>query len=94
MIEAFKKTWNDRSAVEKINTQEELESFIALELNDELTHPRLRRTRAEKLEAAFERINNSNLTEPEKAGLSDLYRRVEDRLETIHDYTDGDNTNG
>lgn len=80
MMEAYKKLWNRRGEAERVTTQEEMEALIEKELNDELTHPRLRQTREEKLSLAFDRINKSDLTEIEKAGLSDTYRRVADRM--------------
>ena len=82
LIGAYKKLWKERSAAESISSQRDLEEFIALELNDGLTHPRLRRPRTEKLDAAVSRIHQSELTAAEKTALEDLYRQVLRRLES------------
>lgn len=76
MIEAFKKLWPQRTAVAQINSQEELEKYIGIELNDELTHPRVRKSKQEKLEIALARIELSKLSEKEKAALSSLYKKI------------------
>nr|WP_316047499.1 hypothetical protein [Planococcus glaciei] len=49
---------------------------IQIELNDELTHPRVRKTRQQKLELALTRIEQSELTEEEKNNLYALYKRL------------------
>ncbi|WP_088006285.1 hypothetical protein [Indiicoccus explosivorum] len=81
LTDAYRKLWQDRKAIENIRSEEELEAWIAMELNDELTHPRLRRKRSEKFRMAMERIEQSGLTGAEKSALEDLYRRVLERQE-------------
>lgn len=76
MIEIYQKLWANRSGAENIGSQEELENKILIELNDELTHPRVRKSKKEKLELALERIEGSSLTEKEKQDLSALYRTI------------------
>ncbi|MDN5707845.1 MAG: hypothetical protein L0G95_00300 [Planococcus sp. (in: firmicutes)] len=76
MIEAYKRLWPDRQGVQRINTQDELETSIRIELNDELTHPRVRKSVEEKLELAVERIGESALTEEEKTQLIQLYKKL------------------
>lgn len=76
MIEAYQKLWPNRTGAGLINSQEELEKKILIELNDELTHPRVRKSKMEKLDLALERIRESDLAEEEKAGLSQLYREI------------------
>ncbi|TWT00977.1 hypothetical protein [Planomicrobium sp. CPCC 101079] len=76
MIEAFKKLWPNRTAVDKISSMEELEKYVRIELNDELTHPRVRKTKAEKLQLAMERIEQSDLADDEKTDLAELYKKI------------------
>lgn len=76
MIEAYRKLWPNRAGVETIHTEQELEQQIQIELNDELTHPRVRKTRQQKLEMALDRIRQSNLSEEEKKGLFSLYKKI------------------
>lgn len=76
MIEAYKKLWPNRAAVEKIHTDEELERQILIELHDELTHPRVRKSKDQKLAIAMERIEESDLTEQQKNDLSLLYKKI------------------
>ncbi|MTD29771.1 hypothetical protein [Planomicrobium sp. YIM 101495] len=76
MIEAYRKLWQDRASVMAIESQEQLDAHIRAELADELTHPRLRRTKAEKLAIALERIAQSDLTEVEKQELRVRYEKL------------------
>ena len=76
MIGSYRKLWPQRASAENINTQEELEKYMMIELNDELTHPRVRKSKQQKLELALERIEQSDLSESEKTGLAALYRKL------------------
>lgn len=76
MIEAYKRLWPDRQGIQRITTQQELENSILVELNDELTHPRVRKSMEEKLALATERISQSSLTEQEKIALLQLYKKL------------------
>lgn len=79
MIESYRKLWSDRRAVEGISTHLDLEKNILIELNDELTHPRVRKSKAQKLELAVARIQASDLSESEKNGLIALYKNLASR---------------
>ncbi|ETP70051.1 hypothetical protein G159_04120 [Planococcus glaciei CHR43] len=76
MIDAYRKLWPNRAGVDAISTEEELEQKIRIELDDELTHPRVRKTRQQKLELALTRIEQSELTVEEKNNLSALYKKI------------------
>lgn len=76
MIESYQKLWPQRLAAEQIRTQEELEKYVLIELNDELTHPRVRKSKQQKLEIALMRISESDLTESEKISLASLYKKL------------------
>ncbi|ANU10780.1 hypothetical protein BBH88_10905 [Planococcus antarcticus DSM 14505] len=77
MIESYQKLWPQRAAAESISTQEELAKYILIELNDELTHPRVRKSKEQKLALALARIEGSDLSESEKTGLTALYKKLE-----------------
>lgn len=76
MIEAYQKLWLNRAGTGSISSQEELEQKILIELNDELTHPRVRKSKQEKLELALERIQESELSDQEKKSLAELYKDI------------------
>lgn len=76
MIESYKKLWSNRASVEQIRTEKELERQILMELNDELTHPRVRKSKEEKLSIALTRIEQSDLTEQQKKDLAFLYKKI------------------
>ncbi|ALS78583.1 hypothetical protein ACQKDD_12080 [Planococcus kocurii] len=76
MIESYRKLWPQRVAVQQITTQQELEKYVLIELNDELTHPRVRKTKQQKLALALERIEQSDLSDSEKSELITLYNKL------------------
>ncbi|AQU79434.1 hypothetical protein [Planococcus faecalis] len=76
MIESYRKLWPQRVAVQQITTQQELEKYVLIELNDELTHPRVRKTKQQKLALASERIEQSDLSDSEKSELITLYNKL------------------
>ncbi|ANU28232.1 hypothetical protein [Planococcus versutus] len=76
MIRSYQKLWPQRSAVKTIMTHDELEEHILIELNDELTHPRVRKNKKQKLELALLRITESELLESEKKELVELYKKI------------------
>lgn len=76
MIESYRKLWPKRAATAQILTQKELESQILIELNDELTHPRVRKSKQQKLDLALLRISESDLSDTEKMGLISLYKKL------------------
>ena len=76
MIEAYRKLWLSRSGTGTIQSIEELEQKIRIELNDELTHPRVRKSRQEKLDLALQRIAESDLAIDEKTELAQLYKKI------------------
>ncbi|EGA88957.1 hypothetical protein GPDM_12651 [Planococcus donghaensis MPA1U2] len=76
MIELYQKLWPQRAATAQIRTQEELEKYMLIELNDELTHPRVRKSKQQKLELALIRISESDLSDSEKTSLAALYKKL------------------
>ncbi|WP_203333302.1 hypothetical protein [Planococcus beigongshangi] len=75
-VEAFKKLWPERLAALSVESEEDMRKMIVVELNDELTHPRVRKTKQQKLELAVKRIEESELDDQEKEDLISFYRKV------------------
>ncbi|PKH10172.1 hypothetical protein CXF70_12770 [Planomicrobium sp. MB-3u-38] len=81
MLEAFKKIWPQRHATANIESEEDMQRYIVIELKDELTHPRVRKTKQQKLELAVERINHSPLEQQEKEQLIEEYKKIAAQLD-------------
>ena len=82
LLQNYLNLWNNRKG--QIENQTELEHFQLLlerELNDELTHPRLRRTIHEKFSLAVARIIESNLPNDDKIELIEAFRDVLAKIE-------------
>lgn len=80
-IEAYRKIWPKRMAAASIQTEEEMERYIAIELRDELTHPRVRKSKEQKFELALERIHSAPLKPEEKNDLIDVYKKIAAQLD-------------
>lgn len=83
IIQAYQHLFPFRQASTSITTIEQLEEIIRIELLDELTHPRLRKTPVEKLQIAQERIENSSLSDNLKLNLKKLYMTVYKNVNTF-----------
>lgn len=81
MIDAYRKLWKNRAGAAEIETEEQLEQKIRIELKDELTHPRIRKPVEEKLAFAAGRIEKSDLDEQQKTRLLSLYKKIAAQLE-------------
>jgi hypothetical protein len=81
ILEAFKKIWPQRHATANIESEEDMQRYIVIELKDELTHPRVRKTKQQKLELAVERINHSPLEQQEKEQLIEEYKKIAVQLD-------------
>lgn len=81
IIEAFQRIWPQRQATANIASEEDMKRYIVIELKDELTHPRVRKTKQQKLELAIERINDSPLEQQEKQQLIDEYKKIAAQLD-------------
>lgn len=81
MVEAYRKLWPQRMAAASIESAEEMERFITIELRDELTHPRVRKTKEQKLELAMERIHAAPLELKEKEALIEVYKKIAAQLD-------------
>lgn len=80
-LEAFRKVWPQRQAIANIESEEDMKRYIVIELKDELTHPRVRKTKQQKLELAVERINDSSLEQQEKQQLIEEYKKIAAQLD-------------
>lgn len=81
ILEAFQQIWPQRQATANIASEEDMKRYIIIELKDELTHPRVRKTKQQKLDLAIERINGSQLGQQEKQQLIDEYKKLAAQLD-------------
>ncbi|EPD53085.1 hypothetical protein MHH33_10075 [Paenisporosarcina sp. FSL H8-0542] len=75
-ILAYQSLFPYRQGTKLIETMDQLSDSIRIELLDELTHPRVRKSADEKLQIAFDRIDRSSLISVEKEGLKKVYEAV------------------
>lgn len=80
-IEAYRKIWPQRLSAASIESEEEMERSIAIELRDELTHPRVRKSKEQKLALAVERIHAAPLEQEEKQELIEVYKKIAAQLD-------------
>lgn len=76
LIQAYRSLFHYRKSTNSIETINQLEVSIKIELLDELTHPRVRKSPNEKLKLAYERIDDSVINTEEKLGLKQVYKSV------------------
>lgn len=76
LIHAYQSLFLNRHSTSNIETIDQLEASIQIELLDELTHPRVRKNPEEKLKIAYGRIENSELNQHVKQQLIRLYETV------------------
>ena len=76
MIKAYQELFPFRQGAKSIETLDQLNEILRIELLDELTHPRVRKSPSEKLQLAFDRIEKSNLNLYEKENLKKVYEAV------------------
>ena len=76
IIKAYQTLFPFRHETTTMTSLEQLEVSIQIELLDELTHPRIRKSSAEKLQIAYERIEKSNLNNILKMQLKQVYGDV------------------
>lgn len=80
-LEAYRKLWPQRMAAASAESEEEMKRMIIIELKDELTHPRIRKSKEQKLAIAVERIRNAPLTPGEQDELIKTYKKIAAQLE-------------
>jgi len=81
LLEAYKQLWSNRTLSHSAKpVTEQLEEAIIIELKDELTHPRTRKSPWVKYFFAVKRISGSPLKETEKLGLIHQFNLVMDQL--------------
>lgn len=76
LLDAYKELWSNRS----FSDAQVLEEAIRIELKDELTHPRTRKSLMAKYFLAIKRISGSSLNDSEKMELIDLFNSVLEQL--------------
>jgi hypothetical protein len=82
IIQAYQTLFPFRQSATTITSIEQLEQSIRIELLDELTHPRLRKTPTDKLQISLERIEKSSLSGTLKDQLKELYKTVYKNVNT------------
>jgi hypothetical protein len=83
LIQAYQCLFPYRRSTIAIETKEQLEASIQIELLDELTHPRVRKSPNEKLKIAYERIESSDINKALKVELKQLYEMVFNDVNTF-----------
>lgn len=82
LLQNYLNLWNNRKGqIENQTEQEHFQLLLERELNDELTHPRLRKTIHEKFSLAVARIIESNLPNDDKIELIEAFRDVLAKIE-------------
>ncbi|MDT2047437.1 hypothetical protein CHN50_00025 [Priestia aryabhattai] len=78
LFSAYQKLWINRSFSNQdhLSIKEKLTQAIQKDLQDEMTHPRVRKSPEVKYELAVQRIQNSNLIHSEQLALIDLYTKL------------------
>lgn len=76
LLQAYRCLFNYRQSTEAIETISQLEASIKIELLDELTHPRVRKSPDEKLKIAYKRIDEGVMNTEEKLELKQVYNKV------------------
>ncbi|QQZ11119.1 hypothetical protein [Heyndrickxia vini] len=81
LLENYLSIWNNRSYHFNTHTaKEKLKELIIIELQDEQTHPRTRKTKEIKFYFAIKRLLNSSLTDSEKVALIQYYSEVMEEI--------------
>lgn len=83
IIQAYKSLYRFRQASTTITTIEQLKQRIRIELLDEFTHPRVRKTPSEKLQIAVDRVEKSDISDIVKEQLIQLYKTVFESVNTF-----------
>lgn len=74
LLKAYLSIWNNRSIlINEESAENALMELINRELNDENTHPRLRKSKATKFHLAIKRVSESNLNDRDKLALIRFY---------------------
>jgi len=81
ILEQYRSIWNNRLLPNK-DGESKVVLFHAIrrELNDENSHPRVRKSRYEKYYSAVKRITESNISPEMKVVLMDLHNDVMEQL--------------
>ncbi|MEK5523229.1 hypothetical protein B5V89_08460 [Heyndrickxia sporothermodurans] len=81
LLEAYLSIWNNRiDSDDTLSPKEKLHELIIMELHDEQTHPRTRKTKEVKFYLAIKRVANSSLTDSEKIALIRYYTEVMEEI--------------
>lgn len=76
LIRAYRRLWEGRVAAQQASSVQEIRSLAENELEDRMTHPRVRKNRKDKFDEILERIRSSNLPEEEQDILVRFYQSL------------------
>lgn len=80
LLEVYRKLWSNRQLEVSGDDMQTLLGAIKIELQDEMTHPRLRKNTEQKFFSAVKRISMSTLGNQEKMSLIDLHIKVYEEI--------------
>ncbi|MCM3595927.1 hypothetical protein M4D55_09055 [Metabacillus idriensis] len=80
LLEVYRKLWSNRQLEVSDDDMQTLLGAIKVELQDELTHPRLRKNTEQKFFSAVKRISMASLGDQEKLTLIDLHIKVYEEI--------------
>lgn len=81
LLEAYKSLWSNRALPMDENPALTLKNAVEKELNDEMTHPRLRKTPHQKFSLSVKRIVTSSLDDNQKIQLIEYHLHILEELE-------------
>jgi hypothetical protein len=76
LISAYRRLWKGRAAAQQASSIPDIRSLAEDELEDRMTHPRLRKSREAKLAEITERIRTSGLPDEDQDLLIRFYRSL------------------
>ncbi|MDQ0859144.1 hypothetical protein [Bacillus sp. V2I10] len=80
LLEVYRKLWSNRQLEVSGDDMQTLLGAIKIELQDEMTHPRLRKNTEQKFFSAVKRISMARLGNQEKMTLIDLHIKVYEEI--------------
>ncbi|MGG4490523.1 hypothetical protein [Metabacillus idriensis] len=80
LLKVYRKLWSNRQLEVSDDDMQTLLGAIKVELQDEMTHPRLRKNTEKKFFSAIKRISASSILDQEKLTLIDLHIKVYEEI--------------
>lgn len=81
LLQDYRSIWNNRLLhAEELESEQILQEAIKREINDENSHPRIRRTKYEKYFMATQRILDANIPNDSKLTLIDMHKTILEKI--------------